>query len=459
MIFGAVLFALLTQPLASAEEPTNSAVYTIQSTYRASNSSSTTATNVVATIYIFGNRLGWASQQVLTEQIQLSDPLDDYEISSTEENRVARVSLHTIGAWETKTITITQVIKVDRVDLQISPTTVQGSVPANLLQYTQPVANLWESDDPTLENKALELTQNQSNLYYKAEAIFNFVKSYLNYRIQATDHSALWAYNSRVGDCSEFTNLFIALCRAAGIPAKFVSGYLYDAAKGGDFEAMGHAFAFIYLPNVGWVPIEATGVGVQLGELSNDHFVLLTSDGSNLVRDTRIEIPGDKISYRYVGINPNISLQTTSTITREVAVEVALGAASQIQDGGWGWSVTIKNVGAQAVENLSAGLEVDQTYFETPAAQSISSLGPNESKTVNFNVGVKDVTLQQGVENSLVKATVTYDCPYGTFSTQGQKPATVAPQQVVWEMDFLWIALIGVIIGSAITIVVLLVRR
>ncbi len=459
MMFGAVLFALLIQPLVSAEESTNSVVYTVQSTYQVSNASSTTATDVLATIYIFDNRSGWASQQVLSENIQLSDPFtDNYEIVSPgEDNRLLRVSLHTISGGATKTITVSQVIKVDYVDLQVSPSTVQGDIPPDLLQlYTQPVAHLWESDNPTLANKALELTQNQTNLYNKAEAIYNFVKGYLTYQEQTAEHSALWAYNSRIGDCTEFTNLFIALCRAAGIPAKFVSGYLYDTTKGGNLLAMGHAFAFIYLPNADWVPVEVTGEGTKFCELNNDHLVLLTNDGGDLVDGAQVKIPGDLIEY-YGG--PVGAPQQSATITREVAVEAEPDAVGNIEDGKWRWTVTVTNSGTQAVQNLSVELQVDETYFETPAAQNITSLASGTNQPVNFDLVVKDVTLQQGVENSQVKATVTYDCSYGTFSTQEQSSATVAPQQVTWEIDPLWIALIGVIIGLAITIAVLLVRR
>jgi transglutaminase-like putative cysteine protease len=35
-------------------------------------------------------------------------------------------------------------------------------------------------------------------------------------------------YQSRVGDCTEFTSLIIALCRLLGIPAKFVSAIGYS---------------------------------------------------------------------------------------------------------------------------------------------------------------------------------------------------------------------------------------
>ena len=80
-------------------------VYRIQKTYLVSNNGSVAATNVVVTpLCIFDNHSGWASQQVLSEDIQLSDPLDNYEIIRTDDNRIVRASLGTITAGASKTI-------------------------------------------------------------------------------------------------------------------------------------------------------------------------------------------------------------------------------------------------------------------------------------------------------------------------------------------------------------------
>ncbi len=365
LVLGLILFTLLIQPLASADESTNSVVYRIQKTYLVSNNSSVAAMNVVVTpLFIFDNRSGWASQQVLSEDIQLSDPLDNYEIIRTDDNRIVRASLGTIGAGESKTIVITQVVKVDYVDPGITSDMVQGSIPAEELQYTQPVAYLWESDDSTIYNKAHELTDNYSNYYHKARQIFDFVKEYLTYVAYPEEHSALWVYTNRTGDCSGYTHLFIALARAAGIPAKHVSGYGYQAQYGTNFEQMGHAWAFIYLPGVEWVPIDTRWASPEWNfcKLSPDHLVLATSDGTDLVKEGQIRISGDcnKPYYSYSESDPNLTVErTVSTITREVAVEVTLDAASQIQNGDWGWYATVKNVGTQTTENIQVQLQVD----------------------------------------------------------------------------------------------------
>lgn len=53
---------------------------------------------------------------------------------------------------------------------------------------------------------------------------------------------------ARSGSCRDLSVLFCAACRAAGIPARFVSGY---TASGQDRPDL-HAWAEVYLPGGGW---------------------------------------------------------------------------------------------------------------------------------------------------------------------------------------------------------------
>ena len=454
LIVALVLIILAVQPLASADEPTRSVVYRIQKVYQVPNYSSSTATDVVATIYIFDNRSEWASQQVLSEQIEVSDPSATYEILRTSDNRVARVLLGTIHPGTSKTITIIQIVKVDHVDLKIDPNEVHGDIPVGLLEYTRHVAYLWESDDPTIKNKALELTENQANFYHKAKQIFDFVKGYLTYAPTGPEHSALWAYTNRSGDCSEFTHLFIALARAAGIPANFISGYGYDPTKGNELEQMGHAFAFAYLPNVGWIPVDEVWSRPEgeFGKLSQDHLILLTSDGKDLVRGTQIKIPGNKTSYRYSGLDPDITLEETAEITREVAVETTLSAAPQMRNRTWTFYVKVKNDGTRAIENIQVELQADEDYFDVPQAQSISRLEAGHNQQVSFDIHVKAT-----VEKSPIQATATYDNPYGSFVARSNE--VLASPTILEMMNLIWIAIFVAMAGAAIGIAVAVIRR
>lgn len=77
----------------------------------------------------------------------------------------------------------------------------------------------------------------------------------------------------RQGVCQDFAHLAVAMCRSLGIPARYVSGYLFtaDDAKGDDPEAdvvrvQTHAWFEAALPGIGWLaldPTNATEVGLR----------------------------------------------------------------------------------------------------------------------------------------------------------------------------------------------------
>jgi transglutaminase-like putative cysteine protease len=59
------------------------------------------------------------------------------------------------------------------------------------------------------------------------------------------------------GVCQDFAHVLIAACRSAEIPARYVSGYLYDAeAESG--QAASHAWVDVFNPEVGWLSLDPT---------------------------------------------------------------------------------------------------------------------------------------------------------------------------------------------------------
>jgi transglutaminase-like putative cysteine protease len=61
----------------------------------------------------------------------------------------------------------------------------------------------------------------------------------------------------RGGVCQDFAHLLIALARAAGIPARYVSGYIY-AGAGEETVGASHAWVEAFVPGRGWVGYDAT---------------------------------------------------------------------------------------------------------------------------------------------------------------------------------------------------------
>ncbi len=67
--------------------------------------------------------------------------------------------------------------------------------------------------------------------------------------------SAASAFALRRGVCQDYTHIFIACARWLGLPARYISGYL--AAPDGAANDAGHAWAEVYVADLGWVAFDA----------------------------------------------------------------------------------------------------------------------------------------------------------------------------------------------------------
>lgn len=70
------------------------------------------------------------------------------------------------------------------------------------------------------------------------------------------------ALASRTGVCQDFAHIMIALCRGLGIPARYVSGYLYHREDNGHHDRSAvdatHAWVEVLMPGLGWIGMDPT---------------------------------------------------------------------------------------------------------------------------------------------------------------------------------------------------------
>lgn len=452
-----LLLSLIVQPTVLANESEDTVIYRIERTYDLSCSGSGYAKDFELHFYLLDNQTEWSEQHILDENISVAGA--SLSISSTNDNRYATAYFERIDASDARSIDVTQIVRIDSVDFGITSSEVQGKIPPKYQKYTEPIDYLWQSNMTSIQDKADELTENESNYYLKAKRIFDYVQEHITYVQQSEEHDALWAYNHAYGDCTDYANLFIALCRAAGIPAKFVAGYLYKA----DNNYLGpHGFAIIYLPNVGWIPVDATealgGGGGHFAELTTEYLARLVSDGSNMLEDSEIDIPGEWWFPKYTSVGGScmVSVDESTSTSRMVAVEPSVYSSDTIEDSIWKFSVQVKNVGSQDISNVVVELQVDNTYFEAPSAENLGTINSGDQKYAYFDVGVKE-----SVENSPITAIINYDTEdYGSLSSEETIPATARLPQPSYELPLSWtmMILLALIVGIVVGAVALLRR-
>lgn len=168
-----------------------------------------------------------------------------------------------------------------------------------------------QSDDRTIQRLARGLVQRSRYAHEAANAILTWIADNLTFDSSlAVPSDAVSAYRYRKAYCVGYSNLAVAMLRAAGIPARVAHGYLPPGYEWGfSKEYWGvkindggfHAYLEIFYPDRGWVFSDAE---------HSHHFVdpfhiILRLDG--------MEMPG-----RYRGGHLDVDKATFYTIFREV---------------------------------------------------------------------------------------------------------------------------------------------
>jgi len=134
-----------------------------------------------------------------------------------------------------------------------------------------------EGIDERVRTTAERLTRSDAAPRENARAIFEWLVSNVDHWVKAplTSQasgigSGTQAFNAGAGDSEDFHALFVALARAARIPARIVYGSLLNEEQGGlDVDDGVHAWAEFYDPAHGWIPVDAA-----LADLYVDDFTV-----------------------------------------------------------------------------------------------------------------------------------------------------------------------------------------
>jgi transglutaminase-like putative cysteine protease len=129
-----------------------------------------------------------------------------------------------------------------------------------------------ESDFPPIVEIADRFKKVSDSPYQIAKMAYDYVVENLTYTSPSPTWTAKQCQLEKKGACGQFSALFAAICRAAGVPARPVIG---TWAEG---ENQWHCWAEFMLPEVGWIPADPT-VGQRgprereyyFGNLDNNH--------------------------------------------------------------------------------------------------------------------------------------------------------------------------------------------
>jgi transglutaminase-like putative cysteine protease len=114
------------------------------------------------------------------------------------------------------------------------------------------------SNNAQIVDLSERLSAGKQSACEKVEAFYNYIGNHLVYSYNGNSWGAQAALGEMGADCTEYASLLIALSRAAGIPARYLEGLHYFAGASEAIARTEHAWVEVYLPGVGWTPIDPT---------------------------------------------------------------------------------------------------------------------------------------------------------------------------------------------------------
>ena len=132
----------------------------------------------------------------------------------------------------------------------------QDEGPISPLAYLAPTKLTMPNDD--IKAFAQGALANISEPRARAQALAEAVSGAVRYRSGASEvqDSAAVAFKSREGVCQDHAHVYLASARAIGMPARYVSGYIYT---GDAKDAASHAWVDVWLgTDLGWQSMDVT---------------------------------------------------------------------------------------------------------------------------------------------------------------------------------------------------------
>jgi transglutaminase-like putative cysteine protease len=143
-------------------------------------------------------------------------------------------------------------------------------------------------NDPIIKEAAQSAIGNETNCYWIARKLFNYIIEKLYYERVGGWNVAPTVLKRGNGSCSEYSFVYIALCRAAGLPARY-AGAVTIRGDDASTDDVFHRWVEVYLPNYGWVPIDPSGgdnsspagQAAYFGHINNNYLITTLGGGSS----------------------------------------------------------------------------------------------------------------------------------------------------------------------------------
>jgi len=219
--------------------------------------------------------------------IPVDPPIEEPRTRETLRVRISGISLDRIPPGDGQSVEGNELL-IRRADLESARS---YTLPYAAGDHAQELAatETLQADDPRISKLTETILGDQRDALAATRLLLDWVYRYLKKIPTASLPNALEILDTGQGDCNEHAVLFTALARAAGIPARVVSGTVYGADA-----FLYHAWSEVWLGRwiavdaaLNQVPADATHIRLAVGD-RDEHLMMMGIIGS-----LRIEILRD----------------------------------------------------------------------------------------------------------------------------------------------------------------------
>jgi hypothetical protein len=228
------------------------------------------------------------NQELLSEIEYFPRPADF--LTDKWGQKVAHYKFQDVGATEFVTVGMKVKAKLFNVRYFIFPEKVGAlkDIPKEITAKFLADDTKYSINDPVIQQGTRQAVGDETNPYWIARKIFNYVIDHMEYELAGGWNIAPTILRRGTGSCSEYTFVYIAMCRAAGLPARYVGSVVIRGDDASDDDVF-HRWVEVYLPNYGWIPVDPSGgdspepaaQAAAIGNLRNRFLITTTGGGGS----------------------------------------------------------------------------------------------------------------------------------------------------------------------------------
>ncbi len=175
------------------------------------------------------------------------------------DQQTALFTFKDIKPGEKKVIQVTSIVQTYDVRYFLYPENVGrlSDIPKGIKRKYLQNDEKYQIDNEIIQKTIKSVVGNEKNPYWIMRKLHQYLIDHLYYKMDGAWDTAPTVIANGHGSCSEYTFVFIALCRAAGLPARYV-GSTWDRKELAYMDDVYHRWVEVYLPNYGWIPTDPT---------------------------------------------------------------------------------------------------------------------------------------------------------------------------------------------------------